>query len=279
MAKEKSVKKKSKKKDLKQIPTLKLSNEHDIALDFATKAYKKFDKIIKSVILFGSSAKKTAVAGSDIDIIIIIDDVSIRWDQELIAWYREELEKVIKANPYSKELHINTVKLSTWWQDLMRGDPIVINVLRYGEAMIDMAGFFEPQKYLLLTGKIKSTPESIYSLLERAPTHLARSKASELGAIEGLYWCMVDAAHAALIAARVVPPSPEHVSVDLKEVFVDSKKLDSKYVGWYNELHVLHKKIMQGEIRDLKGAEIDVWQARTEDFLSTMVRIVKEIVQ
>src|SRR3989344_1839617 len=184
----------------KDIPTLQLKLEDDIAMDFATKTYKKFDKAIKSIILFGSTAKQETVTGSDIDIIIIIDDVAINWDDELIAWYREELDKILKRNPYRQSLHINTTKLSTWWEDILRGDPVVLNILRYGKAMLDMAGFFEPLKYLLLTGRIKATPEAIYTALQRAPTHLMRSKMSELNAIEGLYWCMVDSAHAAPIA-------------------------------------------------------------------------------
>lgn len=269
--------KKVKKAKLSEVPTLHLKTESDIALDFATKVYKKFDKIIKSVVLFGSESKKTSSAGSDLDIIILIDDVAIRWDQELIAWYREELDQILRLNPYKSSLHINTVKLSTWWEDLLRGDPIVLNVLRNGQAMLDL-GFFEPLKYLLLTGKIKSTPEAIYTALQRAPTHLQRSKLAELNSIEGLYWCMVDAAHAALIAANVFPASPEHIPGSLKQTFVDNGKLKMKYVEWYRDLLVLHKKIAHGEISDLKGVEIDEWQERTEDFLETMAKIVKEIV-
>jgi len=263
----------------KNIPTLDLKKDSEIAMDFATKVYKKFNKIIKSIVLFGSTTKQTSVAGSDIDIIIIIDDVSIKWDQELIGWYREELSKILKRNPYKKNLHINTIKLSTWWGDLMRGDPVVINIIRYGEAMIDLAGFFDPLKFLLIEGKIKSTPEAIYSCLQRAPAHIARSKASELNAIEGLYWAMVDAAHAALISASVPPPSPEHVPINLKDTFVNSGKLKMKYVVWYRDLLILHKKISHGEIRDLKGIEIDAWQERAEEFLRAMAKLVDDIIQ
>lgn len=279
MAKKKSKKNIKKSKNKKDVPTLQLKKEADIAMDFATKAYKKFDKLIKSVILFGSTAKQTQVSGSDIDIIIILDDVSVNWDQELIAWYREELEKLIKHNPYQAALHINTVKLSTWWEDLMRGDPVVINVLRYGEAMIDLAGFFEPQKALLIKGKIKSTPEAIYSALQRAPQHLARSKIAELGAIDGIFWSMVDSAHAALIAANVPPASPEHVPGDLKENFVNNGKLKMKYVVWYRDLLVIHKKIAHGEIKNLKGIEIDEWQERAEEFLEVMANLVKDLIE
>lgn len=261
----------------KEYPTLALKTEHDIAMDFAVRVYKRFDKIIKSIVLFGSVAKEEAVAGSDIDIIIIIDDVAIKWDQELIAWYREELDKILRTNPYQQDLHINTVKLSTWWDDLMKGDPVVINVLRHGEAMLDFGGFFEPLKFLLLEGKIRPSPESIYISLQRAPMHIARSKAAELGAIEGLFWAMVDSAHAALIAINVLPPSPEHLAVDLKEHFVANNRLKSKYVDWYRNILVLHKKIAHGEIKDLKGIEIDAWQERTEEFVNVMAKLVNDI--
>tara|TARA_Y100000034_G_scaffold109791_1_gene141399 strand:+ start:4711 stop:5595 length:885 start_codon:yes stop_codon:yes gene_type:complete len=271
-------KKKSKKINKKNIPTLKLKTESDIAMDLATKVYKKFDKIIKSVVLFGSVAKRESSAGSDIDIIIVIDDVSVKWDRELVAWYREELDKILKVNPYKKNLHINTIKLSTWWEDLMRGDPVIINILRYGEAMIDFAGFFNPIKYLLINGKIKSTPEAIYNSLQRAPLHIQRSKSAELSSIEGLYWAMVDSAHAALIAAKTLPPSPEHIPLSLIGTFVKTGKLKIKYVDWYRNLLALHKKITHGEITDLKGVEIDDWQNKTEEFLKVMIRLVKEIV-
>jgi len=263
----------------KDFPTLQLKKEADIAMDFAAKVYKKFDKMIKSVVLFGSAAKQAAVTGSDIDIIIIIDDVTVNWDQELIAWYRQELEKLIKNNPYQGNLHINTIKLSTWWEDLIKGDPVVINILRYGEAMIDLAGFFNPLKYLLVKGKIKSTPEAIYSALQRAPLHIARSKLAELNAIDGLFWSMVDAAHAALIATNIPPASPEHIPGDLKENFVNAGKLKMKYVVWYRDLLVLHKKISHGEVKNLKGIEIDAWQEKAEEFLEVMANLVKNLVE
>ena len=251
----------------------------DIAFDFATKLYQRFDKLIKSTVLFGSTIKQTSGPNSDIDIIIILDDVTAKWDQEMIAWYRAELEKILRANPYNKALHINTIKLSTWWDDLLRGDPVVLNIIRYGETIIDMGGFFEPLKFLLINGKIRSTPEAIFSSLRRAPIHLARSKVSELNSIEGLYWAMTDSSQAALMAAKVFPPSPEHIPANLKETFVDTGKLKIKFVTDFRDLHFLHKKIAHGEVTDLKGIEIDSWQDKTEDFIKEMSRLVNEFVE
>ena len=51
-----------------------------------------------------------------------------------------------------------------------------------------------------------------------------------------------------------------------------------KYVTYYRDLHFLHKKIAHGEVTDLKGVEIDNWQAKTEAFMQVMTQLVKDIV-
>jgi predicted nucleotidyltransferase/uncharacterized protein (UPF0332 family) len=274
----KNVPKSSQKKDIKEIPTLKLKSERDIAMDFAQKVYQKFDKLIKSVALFGSAAKKEEVPGSDIDIIIIVDDASVKFDERLIVWYREELGKIIRENPYKKDLHINTVKLTTWWSDLANGDPTLINILRYGDVLIDFGGFFTPLKIILDQGKIKPTPESIYTALNRVPFHIMRSKQSEISAIEGCYWAMVDSAQALLMAIKILPPSPEHVAILLREHFVDKKLMKIDYVRGFVDLYELHKRIMHGEIKDLEGKIIDSWQLKAEEFFNVCMKLIKEII-
>ena len=273
----KSVKSKKTSSKIKAFPTLKLVNEIDIAMDFAQKIAEKFDKMVKSVVLFGSTTKKTRTETSDIDIMIILDDASIKFDQELIAWYREELGKLIAVNPYKKELHINTVKLTTWWNDLMKGDPVVLNIIRYGETLIDFGGFFKPLKMLLEQGKIISTPESIYTLLERAPTHLMASKQAEIGSLEGVYWAMIDSAHALLITAKVIPPSPEHITDLLNANFVNKGLLKSNYVSWFKEIHEIHKEIVYGRVSDIRGRDVDMWQDRAEEFMGVMAKTIDRI--
>lgn len=281
MAKEKGIPKIPKalgKASEKEFPSLRLKEEQDIAYDFATKCYEKFSKIIKSIILFGSAAKGKSVRGSDIDIIILLDDCSVQWDAELVAWYREELGKLIRANPYRRPLHINTVRLSTWWQEMLRGEPVILNIIRWGQPLIDFGGFFTPLKVLLSQGKIKSTPEAIYVILQRAPLHLARTKASLLNSIEGLYWAMVDSSHAALIAAKRMPPSPEQIPELLHDTFVTTRHLDPKYVSWYRELYTLAHEILHGTKIEVSGKEIEEWQNRSDLFVREMAKIIDKIV-
>jgi len=279
--KEEPVKKPVAKKSTARRKRKKIVDRKEVAMDFVTKVHEKFDRMLKASILFGSQTKDTAKPTSDIDIIFIIDDAGINWDLELIAWYREELGKIIAkhAREYGREFHINTVKLTTWWEDLLHGDPVVVNIIRYGEALIDSGGFFEPLKALLIQGRMRATTEAAYAALRRAPTHIARSKASELGAIEGVYWSMVDSAQAALITAGKLPPSPEHISQMLKQNFVDTGVMKIDFVRAYNDLYALHKSIAHGEIADIQGVEIDQWQDRAEKFLSEMTRIINRLIE
>jgi len=261
-------------------PMRKLVTEKDIAMDFAEKIHKRYDRLVKASILFGSQTKPEGPnPDSDIDIILIVDDAAVEWDMELVAWYREGLGKLIAAQKYAADLHVNTVKLTTWWQDMLHGDPVVINILRYGEALVDYGGFFNPLKALLLKGKVRSTPEAVNAALQRVPGHLARSQLSEMGAIEGAYWAMVDAAQAALMTAGKMPPSPEHIPQMMKETFVDAGMLKMGYIKSMQELFSLHKSISHRQLGAMKGQEIDEWQELAEKFLEEITKIITTLLE
>lgn len=254
-----------------------IKRDYDIAYDFAIKAYKKFDKVIKSIVLFGSTAKHKETESSDIDIILIIDDCTIKWDEELIAWYREELSKLVASLKYPKKIHINTVTLSIFYDQMIRGEPVIINVIRYGIALIDFGGFFNPLKILLANGHIRPTPEAIYNTLNRAPIHLSRAKFSLLSVVESLYWAMVDSSHAALMAAGKTPPSPEHIAPMLKEHFVKKGMLDQKFVDWYKETFALAHYVSHGEVVNLNSKDISTLREHADKFFSEMVSLVKNL--
>jgi len=52
-----------------------------------------------------------------------------------------------------------------------------------------------------------------------------------------------------------------------------------KYVIWYRDLYVLHRKIIHGEINDLKGQDIDDWQEKTNEFMRKMAEIIDKIIK
>jgi hypothetical protein len=89
---------------------------------------------------------------------------------------------------------------------------------------------------------------------------------------------MVDSSHAAIMAAKQTPASPEHIPIMLKELFVDNKFLKMKYVIWYRDLHFLHRKIIHGEVTHVKGSDIDDWRERTDEFVGVMAELVKKLI-
>jgi len=132
---------------------------------------------------------------------------------------------------------------------------------------------------LLIQGKIRSTPEAVYAALQRAPDHLARSKAAVIGAIEGVYWAMIDSAQAALITAGKVPPSPEHVPMLLKEAFVDKNMLSLDDIRILRDIYLVHKSILHRQNSQIKGMEIDIWQEKAEKFIVNMTSIISKILE
>lgn len=261
----------------KKFPTLRIKSRRDISMDFAEKIVKKFDTLVKAVILFGSTAKSKAGPGSDIDIIIIVDDATIKFDEKFTMWYREELSKIISDNPYKSDLHINTIKVTTWWEDLIKSDPVVVNIIRYGEPLLDVGGFFLPLKALLHEGKIRPTPESIYNILNRVPGHIVRSRMSEMNAVEGCYWAYVECSQALLMAINVVPPSPEHVPELLDQHFIKKGFLKKNILKDYSEIYQLHKDVVYGKIKNIDGKALDIYQDKSEEFFKVTVKLLNEI--
>lgn len=249
-----------------------IGNAYDIAYKFAVEAYKKFPGIIKSVVLFGSVQKGTMKPGSDIDILIVVDDTSVTPDRKFIDWYNIELASMIKK--HDTRLHITSVTLTTFWENIRVGEPIGINVLRYGISLID-TGFFEPLQFLLQKGRIRPSEEAIYNALTRAPWHLKRANARVLGAIVDFYWTAVDSSHAALMAYGQVPPSPEHIENLLTKTFVIPKKMNKKYVSYYREIWSTAKAVMHGEITRLSGIDFDRYSAMAEEFEGIMKKLVE----
>ena len=256
-----------------------VDRNYKIAYDLSTKIYKKFRHIVKSIVLFGSTAKHKPSKKSDIDIMIIIDDCIVDWDEELIGWYRGELSRIVEADKNRDKIHVTTVTLTTFWAEVKAGEPMVINVLRYGEPLIDAGGFFEPLKVLLAKGKIRPSPEAVYTVMSRSYEHLWRANQSILASVESHFWATVDASHAVLMAEHITPPSPEHIEELLNKHFVKRKLIDKKHVKFYEKLRKLSKDITHGEKAFLSEKEFREIGEKTRDLVDTFTKLTKALIK
>jgi len=53
--------------------------------------------------------------------------------------------------------------------------------------------------------------------------------------------------------------------------------LKSKYVDWYREIYVQMHKILRNEITDIKGATLDLWRERADEYIREMALTVKKL--
>jgi len=247
-------------------------DDFDIAYEFSKKLYKEMKDFIKATVLFGSFARKTAGQG-DIDVLVVIDDLTVRLTPELSEAYTLIVEKLVAET--SNMLHITTLKLTAFWEYIRSGDPVIVNMLREGIALLD-TGFFEPIQFLLKQGRIRPTYESVWMYFARAPSTLYNSKWHLLQATIDLYWAVIDAAHAALMKLGEIPPSPEHVA-DMIQIHMVNKGLtDKKYADTMRKFYLLSKKINHREIKEISGRDYDTYYKEAQDFVYKMREFIED---
>ena len=244
----------------------------DLAYRFANDIYKELGSLIRAVVIFGSAARKTDTAKSDLDILVIIDDLGISLTREVTEAYRLIVKKTIVK--ISTRLHIITLRFTSFWDYIRNGDPIGINMLRDGVALID-TGFFDPLQSLLKKGKIRPTQESIWTYYIRSPNTLHNSKWHILQATIDLYWAVVDASHAALMKVGEIPPTPDHVADLLEKKMLRKRLLEAKYVTTMRNFYKLMKMITHREIKEIKGEEFDRYYLEAELFVNRMRKFIE----
>lgn len=244
----------------------------DLAYQFAKEIHKEFKQFIRAIILFGSTARKKQKA-HDIDIMLVIDDLSVQMTKEMVQTYRIITEKVISR--VSTKLHVTTLRLTSFWDYVRNGDPIIINVMRDGFAILD-TGFFDPLQALLYQGRIRPTPESMWAYFQKAPITLQNADWHIMQATLDLYWAVIDAAHAALMKLNQIPPSPQHVADMLDEVMVKKNLLSKHYAQTMREFYHLSKLITHGTMRQINGAQFDKYAKEAREFVDEMERFLKK---
>jgi len=251
------------------------STDYDFAKKFAETMHKEMGDFVKAVILFGSTAReeKPLYGERDIDILIIINDLTLILSNEVIQSYRVITEQT--ASKISKRLHITTLKMTSFWDYIRNGDPIAINMLRDGVPLYD-AGFFEPVQQLLFQGRIKPTKESVWTYFARAPATLHNADWHILQATLDLYWAVVDSAHAALMKVGEVPPTPGHIADLIDKKLVKPGYVAGKYTTMMDTFYKLQKKIIHREIQQISGREFDEYKRTAEDFVKTMQKVVEQ---
>ncbi|MCL4399265.1 nucleotidyltransferase domain-containing protein [Candidatus Parvarchaeota archaeon] len=227
---------------------------YDAAYKFARGIYEKYPKVFKTIALFGSYSKGNETEKSDIDIMLIMDDVVNKLDEKTLGFIYADTDELVKKEK-SIPLHINFVTLTAFWRGVLAADPVSVNVLRYGVPLID-TGYFEPLQALLEKGEIRPTEESIYASMARSELYSNSARLRLAGAVTDIYWSVVNSAQSVIMKNGEVPPSPETLK-GMLESLLRMKVINEEDLKTFEEIYDIGRKILHGDKVALSGSEVE----------------------
>ncbi len=258
-----------KKKSIKDIAR---KRRADMVKVLTQKILDKFGKYVKCVVLVGSVARDEFRSNSDIDMFLVIDDTKVNFTPE--EKRRIDVEIDIAAQEINKDIIVQPAyTLTEFWDMVRTSHPLIYNFIRDGIPVYD-TGFFMPIKRLLELGRIPATKEAADALLDKAPKRLRRINEVKLYMVaEDCYYSMLDMTQAVLMSLGFAPPSPGRAAEEFRKHLVDTKIIDGKYADWLDEINQFRKDVEHKKINDIKGADLDEWVRKADEFVNKMLQI------
>jgi predicted nucleotidyltransferase len=255
----------------------------DYAISFSKEILPELENFIKTIVVFGSYSKYDVKkisennwsinhdSQSDIDILIVVDDVKYALTAEFIQTYRVVVANILRKLNF--KIHLQTLKLSNFWDYAKKGHPILVNILRTGYPVYDL-GMFETLQYLLEDGKIKGTEEMINEFYKKSCAAMHNSSIKIINAVVDLYWACYDSSQAALMKIGEMPGLPQLIPDLLQVRFVNLNKLDGKHVHFFSHLYDITKKLEKGEIDNISGHDYENIKANAIEFQKVMKELI-----
>ena len=246
------------------------------AEEFKDKIVKKFGKIVKSVVIFGSFARGDFNEKSDVDLLVIIDDTTARFTEEMKNVFDKKIQEIGKS--ISKDINVQpSWTLTEFWEMARIGHPLLYTIVRDGWALYD-TGFFIPTRKLLELGKIPGTIEAVSLLIEGAPKKIQRVEMAKLYMVaEDVYYAMLNSSQAVLMYMGVEAPAPKHIVSGVEKHLVKNKLLKRKYLSDLRKIVQFRKDVEHKKITKISGRELDKFIKVSKSYLKQMLSIFSSL--
>jgi uncharacterized protein (UPF0332 family)/predicted nucleotidyltransferase len=248
----------------------------EILKKFTKNVLKKYGPLIRSIVLFGSTARNEFKGESDIDIFVIVDDTRTKISPMMKDKIETDLDVIAKKT--SKQLSIQQPYLLTeFWGMVREGHPIIFNFIREGIPVYDK-DIFLPIKRLLQMGEIKPSKEAVEKYIERGPKRIKRVENAKIYmVVEDCYYAMLETAQAVLMFLGKSPPRPSDAPDALKKTLVKMKFLEEKYVKFLEDVIAVRKQVEHKRIKCITGEDLDKWIKKTKAFVKKMQSLIVKI--
>jgi predicted nucleotidyltransferase/uncharacterized protein (UPF0332 family) len=243
---------------------------------FTKEILKKYGSTVRSVVLFGSSARGSWRKESDIDVFVIIDDTKHKITPAMKDQMDEEMDAIAKK--LSDKLSVQQPYLLTeFWNMVRIGHPIVFNFIREGVPVFDK-DIFLPIKRLLQMGEIKPSKEAVEKYIERAPKRIKRVENAKMYMVaEDCYYAMLESLQAVLMFLGKNPPRPGDAPEAMRKSLVEMKLVKPEYAEWIEGIIQRRKEIEHKNLKVLSGQELDEWINKSKKFVKEMQKTLVRI--
>jgi predicted nucleotidyltransferase len=146
--------------------------------EFFLPLIEKFEDELKCMIVTGSAVRKERVEGSDIDIIILLDDHSEEYEKKDKKKTQKILKKIErKAGKEDYDLHIQPPKtVSGWYSVLLQGKPWAITSMMFSKPLYDPDGFQKTTREIIRNTNPKSTEKRAEKLENQAKKRFEKAE-------------------------------------------------------------------------------------------------------
>src|SRR3989344_1487072 len=247
-----------------------------LANKFKDEVLKRYSNIVKAIVLFGSLTRGDFHEKSDIDMLVVIDDVTARFTPEMKDEFDDRLYDITKR--ISENMTVQPAwMLSEFWDMARIGHPLLFTIVRDGWALYD-TGFFIPIRKLLEMGRIPTTLEAVEKFMETAPQKINRVETAKLYMIaEDLYYAMLNSSQAILMYMGESPPSPKHTPAEVKEHLIDGDLLEQEYLNDLQSVIDFRKGVEHKDIKEITGPDLDEMIKKAKKFVNRMEQLLMQL--
>jgi len=243
----------------------------------------KFEKYVVSYVIGGSLVRGDAVATSDVDVFVIINDTDVKRmpRRELLERLRgiiyQYIAEATQIAGVQNRLEPQIYLLTDFWDAVKDANPVMFTFIRDGVPLYDR-GTFMPWKSLLRMGKLKPSPEAIEMFMSMGDGVIPRSKKTLLTDIfTNIFWGVTTPAQAMLMLNGCPPPTPKYLVGEFRNAFYKTKMIEKKYMDFLEKVVKTWKDYEHEKIKEISGAEIDKLLKGTEEYLERLKQLRIEI--
>lgn len=234
---------------------------------FSAVARQKLGNMLKGVAVIGSLARGDFVPGSDIDILVVVDDTQRKVPREL----KEKLLAMLNdlGRKIDKKMQVQIHTLTEMFQFAKEGDNIIYNFLRHMKIVYD-AGVLKPFTRLLKAGEIKPSKEAMMRSMEGAEHYMQKVEKYVEWILERYYRAVTWSANAFIMSLGESPVSVPEIPVVLQKK-VDEGILPPEIPAIANDVITKFKAVEHGD----EKPDMDVIHD-LEDKVNHVIKVIKK---